>query len=110
MPLIVSGPRSSSRDAHEREHVHEVQGLLGQALPQLRQLFECLPAASAAADADARFEHFCAHVWPHIKESSAKGAQRSLLSDIMSNLALLGTHCSVCPQLHQQVTSCMMHT
>jgi hypothetical protein len=84
MPLIVSGPRSSSRDAHERERVHEVQGLLGQALPQLRQLFERLPAASAAVDADARFEHFRAHVWPHIKESSAKGALQCLLSDIFA--------------------------
>ena len=86
MPLIVSGPRSSSRDAHERERarVHEVQGLLGQALPQLWQLFERLPAASAAVDADARFEHFRAHVWPHIKESSAKGALQCLLSDIFA--------------------------
>lgn len=42
-------------------------------MPQLRQLFERLPAASAAADADTRFEHFCAYVWPQIKESSAKG-------------------------------------
>ena len=51
-----------------------LQGVLGQALPQLRQLFERLPAASAAADADARFDHFCKYVWPQIKESSAKGA------------------------------------
>ena len=50
-----------------------LQGVLGQALPQLRQLFERLPAASATADADARFEHFCSHVWPQIKEASAKG-------------------------------------
>ena len=51
-----------------------LQGVLGQALPQLRQLFERLPAASAAADADTRFVHFCSHVWPQIKEASAKGA------------------------------------
>jgi len=51
-----------------------LQGVLGQALPQLRQLFERLPAASATADADARFDHFCKYVWPQIKESSAKGA------------------------------------
>ena len=56
-----------------------LQGVLGQALPQLRQLFERLPVASAAADADARFAHFTAHVWPQIKEASASGeTQKSL--------------------------------
>jgi len=56
-----------------------VQGVLGQVIPQVRQLFERLPVAAAAADADARFEHFRANVWPRIKETGAKGLAPSLL-------------------------------
>lgn len=70
-----------------------MQGVLGQVIPQLRQLFERLPAAAAAADADARFEHFRANVWPRIKETGAKGA--SLAAAFM----LLGTRCSQKPVL-----------
>ncbi|KAK9917706.1 hypothetical protein WJX75_007366 [Coccomyxa subellipsoidea] len=49
------------------------QGVLGQVIPQVRQMFERLPAPTAAADADARFEHFRANLWPRMKETGAKG-------------------------------------
>ena len=48
--------------------------MLGQVIPQVRQLFERLPAATAAADADVRFEHFRSNLWPRMKETGAKGA------------------------------------
>jgi U3 small nucleolar RNA-associated protein 25 len=54
-----------------------VQGVLGQVIPQVRQMFERLPAPTAAADADARFEHFRANLWPRMKETGAKGAALS---------------------------------
>ena len=58
-----------------------LQGILGQALQQLRQLFERLPAVSAAAaDADARFDHVCKHVRLQIEESSAKAAVIGMMS------------------------------
>lgn len=50
-----------------------VQGVLGQIIPQVRQMFERLPTATAAADADARFEHFRVNLWPRMKETGAKG-------------------------------------
>jgi len=58
-----------------------LHGVLRQALPQLHELFERLPAASAAADADVRFDHVCKCVWLQIKESSDKAvviASRSM--------------------------------
>ena len=66
-----------------------------QALPQLRQLFERLPAASATADADARFEHFCGHVWPQIKEASAKGGCKYYLFQAQHIVKILSM--CVCP-------------
>ncbi len=86
------GLRPGSRDGQEHENGGALQGFLGQALPQLRQLFDRFPAASAAADADARFEQFRAHVWPQIKESSATGALQHLLLELgsfLSNVLLL---------------------
>lgn len=59
--------------------MRRLQGVLGQALPQLRQLFERISAPSAAADADTRFAHFTAHVWPQIKESSVNGERQGSL-------------------------------
>ena len=70
-----------------------LQGVLGQALPQLRQLFEHISAPSAAGDADVRFAHFTAHVWPQIKESSANGEmQESLWLLPMLSTLLLQMH------------------
>ena len=45
-------------------------------VPQVRQMFERLPGASAAADADARFEHFRSQIWPRIQEAGSSGAVR----------------------------------
>jgi U3 small nucleolar RNA-associated protein 25 len=56
------------------------RGVLGLVVPQVRQLFERFRAASPAAAADARFEHFKAVVWPRIagaaggSASAARGA------------------------------------
>lgn len=56
------------------------RGVLGQIIPQARQVFERLPAAAAegaaagpAADADARFEHFKRVLWPAMRESGRGG-------------------------------------
>ena len=49
------------------------QGVLGQVVPQVRQMYERLPRASAAADADARFEHFRSQIWPRIQEAGSSG-------------------------------------
>jgi hypothetical protein len=43
-------------------------------IPQVRQLFERLSPGGVAADANARFEHFRAQLWPRIKEAGARGA------------------------------------
>jgi U3 small nucleolar RNA-associated protein 25 len=42
------------------------RGVLGLVVPQIRQLFERFRAASPAAAADARFEHFKGAVWPRL--------------------------------------------
>ena len=52
-----------------------LQGVLGQVVPQVHQVFERLPGASPASDADARFERFRSQVWPRIREAGASGAQ-----------------------------------
>ena len=49
------------------------QGVLGHTLSPVRQVFERIPSASAAADAESRFQHFKKHVWLRIKESGASG-------------------------------------
>jgi U3 small nucleolar RNA-associated protein 25 len=54
------------------------RGVLGDILPQARQLFERLPLSAEAApgaDADARFEYFKAKVWPRIREAAHGGGQ-----------------------------------
>ena len=49
------------------------QGVLGHTLNPVRQVFERIPSSSAAADAEARFQHFKKRVWLRIKESGASG-------------------------------------
>lgn len=49
------------------------QGVLGHTLSPVRQVFERIPSASAAADAESRFQHFKKRVWLRIKESGASG-------------------------------------
>lgn len=49
------------------------QGVLGQTLNPVRQLFERLPMSSTATDADARYDYFVKKVWPRIKESGSSG-------------------------------------
>jgi U3 small nucleolar RNA-associated protein 25 len=55
------------------------RGVLGEVVPQVRQVFERLPAAAAASgsgaatDADARFEHFKRVLWPRLRESGRSG-------------------------------------
>ncbi|KAG2500344.1 hypothetical protein HYH03_001919 [Edaphochlamys debaryana] len=51
----------------------EQGGVLGQVVPQVRQLFERFPADSPAAAGDARFAFFMKAVWPRIKDSVARG-------------------------------------
>lgn len=50
-----------------------MQGVLGHTLNPVRQLFERIPSASAAEDAETRFQHFKKRVWLRIKESGASG-------------------------------------
>ena len=47
--------------------------MLGHTLSPVRQVFERIPSASAAADAESRFQHFKKRVWLRIKESGASG-------------------------------------
>ncbi|PRW59313.1 U3 small nucleolar RNA-associated 25 [Chlorella sorokiniana] len=53
------------------------RGVLGQIIPQARQVFERLPApadgGALVTDPDARFEHFKRALWPRIKEAGAGG-------------------------------------
>lgn len=51
-----------------------VQGVLGHTLSPVRQLFERIPSASAAGDAEIRFQHFTKHAWLRMKESGSSGA------------------------------------
>ena len=51
------------------------QGVLGGVIPQVRQLFERLPAGPLADAADTRFEHFKKAVWPRIREAGRGGGQ-----------------------------------
>ena len=54
--------------------------MLGQVVPQVHQVFERLPGASPAADADARFERFRSQIWPRIREGGASGESARLSS------------------------------
>lgn len=53
------------------------RGVLGEVVPQARQVFERLPVAAraggASTDADARFEHFKRVLWPRLRESGRSG-------------------------------------
>lgn len=50
-----------------------LQGVLSHIINPVRQLYERIPVASAAADADTRFEHFTKRAWPRIKEAGSSG-------------------------------------
>lgn len=77
------GPMDSTNHRMEEDHKLTIssrlsvdsvlQGVLGQIITPVRQLFERLPASNAASDADKRFEHFCRRVWPRIKENGFTG-------------------------------------
>ena len=71
-----------------------VQGVLGRVLAPIRQLFEQIEAATAVADADARFQHFKSQIWPRIKEAGNSGDGRA--ADALSTLPVLcPLRCSV---------------
>ena len=56
----------------------EYKGVLGQIVPQIRQVFErlALPVGSGpAGEPDARFEHFKSVLWPRIRETARGGGQ-----------------------------------
>ncbi|WIA34691.1 hypothetical protein OEZ86_013004 [Tetradesmus obliquus] len=53
--------------------VAQPSGVLGQVVPQVRQLFERFAAPSSAAAADARFEFFKASLWPRLAEAGGGG-------------------------------------
>lgn len=59
-----------------------MQGVLSSVVPQLRQVFERIGSGAGAGSggvagvrtpADARFQHFCAAVWPRLQSSGASG-------------------------------------
>ena len=58
-----------------------LQGVLGHSLSPVRQVFERIPSASAAGDAESRFLHFKKHAWLRIKESGASGLCSSCCPD-----------------------------
>jgi hypothetical protein len=51
----------------------EPPGVLSRVVPQVRQSFERFAAPSAPAAADARFDHFCAAVWPRLQGAAGAG-------------------------------------
>ena len=80
-------------------------------IPQVRQMFERLSRASAAADADARFEHFRAHVWPRIQAAGSSGclivAPAALnFTDTRSGVAILKGHGCAHAGLADRVCQC----
>lgn len=58
--------------------ISPAQGVLSAVIPQVRQIFERLPAGSTGDAGDARFEHFTKHVWSRIKAGGGGGAPQSL--------------------------------